>query len=103
MKNRKVLEALTKNGDNHSIPRDVDHFVYFQNRDARSSFVEKAAALGYKCELIEADRADWMFGVQLVREQAVEQSSIDKSVMELVDLAERFGGDYDGWGCTCQP
>ena len=39
------------------------------------------------------------FGAQVYRTDAVELDHIHEVVMELVELAQAQGGDYDGWEC----
>jgi hypothetical protein len=65
IQNRRVLEQLEERGDDHSLPRIVDHLLYFRSASART---------------------------------AVTLDHINDVVSELIDLATRFDGDYDGWG-----
>jgi regulator of RNase E activity RraB len=37
------------------------------------------------------------FGIVVARTQSIEQHSIDRTVIELLNLSRRFDGDYDGW------
>jgi regulator of RNase E activity RraB len=37
------------------------------------------------------------FGIVVARTQSIDQESIDRTVIELLNLTKRFDGDYDGW------
>src|SRR5450631_630311 len=42
-------------------------------------------------------RGELPFGIVVARTQSIEQHSIDRTVIELLNLSRRFDGDYDGW------
>jgi regulator of RNase E activity RraB len=49
--------------------------------------------------LQNAQSAERPFFLNLIRSDPVTSDHINAIVADLVELAERFGGDYDGWGC----
>jgi uncharacterized protein (TIGR01619 family) len=103
--NRRVLIQLEKHGDDHAIPRDVDHAIYFRTAQDRAGFVNAAVGSGFRVEHQNHDagsRIDRPFFLNLIRRDAVTLSHINDVVMELVHLALRFDGDYDGWGCEVE-
>jgi regulator of RNase E activity RraB len=96
---RRVVERLEAEGDQAATPRPVDHFIDFPDRASRDAFAAAAKARGFAAEASDPnDDEDPQFSVQLVREDPVELSHIHELVMELTELAEEHGGDYDGWG-----
>ena len=105
IQNRRVLASLEEHGDAHSIPRPVDHAFYFRRDEDREAFVAAAIGTGFSVqnESEEAERTDERpFFLNLVRTDPVAIDHINQVVLELVELAERFDGDYDGWGCEVQ-
>jgi len=50
MKNRRVLEALAEQGDSHTIPRKVDHWLYFGDEASRAACRETLAAIDFAVE-----------------------------------------------------
>jgi len=48
MQNRRVVMQLEENGDNLDIPREIDHWIYFDNEQSRAQYVEKVIRKGYK-------------------------------------------------------
>jgi uncharacterized protein (TIGR01619 family) len=101
MENRNVLDVLEKHGDRHEIVREVNHLIYFSDTDSRELFARSVVALGYSSKSLDV-REDGSYPVELTRFQPVTQNAIDHAVVELFDLALKFEGNYDGWGCEAQ-
>jgi regulator of RNase E activity RraB len=71
--------------------------VYFRSQAARALFREETGRAGFTIEsesLVDGERP---FGISVIRTQSVEQDQIDATVIELLRIAERFEGEYDGW------
>jgi len=95
--NMDVLDALEKEGDFHSVPREVRHWVFFNSESSRSSFRSAALEEGFIIlSEYECDPAP-RFGIELTRTQSVEQAAIDATAIQLLHLSQSFGGEYDGW------
>ena len=97
IKNIDVLEALKKAGDVSSVAREVQHWFYFASEESRARFRSAAIAAGFSVSSESESEGKSPFGIVLARTQSVEQASIDQTVIELLHLAQRFDGDYDGW------
>jgi uncharacterized protein (TIGR01619 family) len=98
-KNRDLLDVLVKQGDVLSAAREVQHWVYSPSEESRSLFRHEAGNAGFKIgdERESPVQGDCPFGLTVLRTQPVEQNLIDETVIELLRLAKRFGGEYDGW------
>ena len=96
MQNRKVLMQLEKNGDKMEVPREIDHFIYFKEAEAKGFKVllsdEKTV------EERKAENYTHPYTVQATREDS--PLDIDDIVWDLLELASPFEGNYDGWGCV---
>jgi len=102
MLNRRVVDGLRKEGDDLSKPRPVDHFLYFPDARSRQAFLSQAREMGFQLlgKLPEAKPRDLPFGLSIVREDFVHPPHcIDDFVAKLMNLAEQYEGEYDGWGC----
>ena len=102
MKNRDVLDLLERQGDDHSIVREVSHRIYFPTDSARNEFLIDATVLGYRVLNCLDCTGTLPFGVDIVRNQAVTSEAIDQAVIELFRLANRHNAEYDGWGTTAE-
>ena len=96
MQDRKVVEALARNGDAGQRPREVDHWVGFEGETSRAAFVASAKKLGFSARDLPEPKGG-LYLAQVVREDPVLLEHIHQVVMELIDLAEQNSGTYDGW------
>lgn len=101
--NADVLMQLTKQGDRLKVARDVNHYAYFPNAKSRDGYAKEAKGLGYTVE--STGKVDGLLPYEIVisKEEKVDQVSIDKITFVLLDLALKYGGDYDGWECLLVP
>jgi uncharacterized protein (TIGR01619 family) len=97
IKNRDLLDVLNKHGDNHSVPRDVQHWIYFPSTKSRDLFKEQALKAGFQIVSVSDAKGARPFGISISRKQSVEQSVIDATALELLHMALRLEGEYDGW------
>lgn len=95
--NMDLLDVLKERGDVPTVPREVQHWVYFGSEQARALFRNAAIAVGFKVISEPSSAGELPFGIVLARTQSVEQNSIDATVIELLHLSRRFDGEYDGW------
>ena len=97
MQNRKVVMQLEENGDNLDAPREIDHWIYFDNEQSRAEYVEKVIRKGYKVvseDFIE-EGDSYHFQLHIVRQDCPHE--IDEIVWELKELADNYDAYYDGW------
>ena len=92
--NRRVLESLNAHGDNAVVPHKLDHRVYLRKDSQTQPFIDQILALGFQLEGLEDNGDD--VTVDFFRTDLLQ--NIDELTNELEDLAETFGGTYDGWG-----
>jgi hypothetical protein len=99
--NRKVCDALVSNGDHLDVVREVDHWIYFLSAEKRAAFLENSRPLGFQLRAMHdpASTSD-KYGVQLFRSDSPER--IDEAVLQLYDMAQALGGEYDGWETQVQ-
>ena len=95
--NMDLLDVLLKRGDVLTAAREVQHWIYFPSESARILFRDAAAAMGYRIVSEPNSKGELPFGIVVGRAQSIEQASIDRTVIELLHLSERFDGEYNGW------
>ena len=98
IENRRVCDALEKEGDTLSQEREIDHWAYFPTSKARAAFIAGALNLGFQVRTTsdpEKGRDDYSARVYRVDLPSLE--SIDNVTMPLFKLAKETGGEYDGW------
>lgn len=94
----RLVDRLIELGDRTGVPRLVDHGLYFPSAELRLAFQEAAqeAGFGGAAELGPA-KEDGSYFLEVSREDTVELEHIHGVVMELIELAEPYRGEYDGW------
>lgn len=100
MMNRRVLEALEKQGDVHELPRKVDHWLEFPSAEARAAARGTLEAIEFAIEgeyESEEPGAALPHSLVVSRVDSVEMHSINGVTLELARLAAEHGGNYDGW------
>lgn len=101
VKNRDLLEVLAKEGDIATVAREVQHWIYFPSAESRQLFRHEVGNMGFAVgQEYESDseaQGKLRFCLTVLRTQPIQQELMDQTVLELLCLAVRFGGDYDGW------
>jgi len=98
IQNRRVCESLQRQGDPLTQAREIDHWAYFPNRDARARFVKAATALGHMLrQEHDPQDDDDQFGAQVYRTDIPSLDGIDAVTWPLFNAAKEAGGEYDGW------
>lgn len=98
IKNRRTLDVLADQGDQHTKTRPISHWAYFPTAEARDAFCASATTKGFTLvdnSIYVDDLSSDPFGAHLEKVSAV--SDIDDVTIELLRLANSHGGDYDGW------
>ena len=97
----RVVRQLQEAGDELDKPRPVDHTIHFNDAASADAFIEDAKQIGFTVSQRHHDenRDELAHMVELQREDPVAVDHIHAVVMDLVELAEKHEGDYDGWGC----
>nr|BAO65802.1 hypothetical protein [uncultured bacterium] len=95
MLNRQIVNKLSELGDSLDQSRTVNHWIYFSSFESRHLFIEKIQVDGFLIE--EQETQDNRFKLRISRNDCVEFHSISDVTDYLVNVAQQFHGDYDGW------
>ena len=100
--NRWLIEDIKGNGDS-MVPRVLEHCLLFKTEEHGEAFLAKVMEDGF-IKLSSENQNDnedidkeYPYLLVIGREDDFE--NIDEIVWYLMDLAEEFDGEYDGWGC----
>lgn len=98
MSNREVCDALERNGDALTQPREIEHWAYFPDERAREAFAGKASALGFEVrERYAPEGEENPYGIRLSRTDTPSHRDIHDVTVPLLRAARDCGGRYDGW------
>src|SRR5437868_1512533 len=97
-KHREVLNALRTHGDTLTHPREIVHWAYFPTIDLRAHFVEQGLEAGFKLDgTSEPNDESPEFRARLAHIDIPNEDVIERITNWLSSLAQRCGGEYDGW------
>ena len=98
MKNRDTCDVFESKGDKLDSEREIDHWIYFEDEQAKHSFLTAAKDKGFEVRHSgKPDGAQGTYWAQIYRVDVLSRDNIDSVCLELFDLAKKVGGDYDGW------
>lgn len=98
IQDRRTCDALEKEGDDLTTVRKIDHWIYLPNHKAAAEFLAAARSLGYQ-EESAPERSSGVLpcAVCISKHTSAQVADVNETTLELLELANRFGGDYDGW------
>lgn len=101
--NGHILQSLQNAGDHPEVVREVQHWVYFPNAEARGSFEQRVQQLGYQTtERQDQSVGPNPFSLCVSKPTSLEDMTINDVVLELFDLAQEYDADYTGWETSVQ-
>jgi len=101
--NGQVLRQMVEQGDDLSVPREVDFAVIFPTEDAALKFALRLLKSGQKVSFSEYEGNEalpWQVLAHPFMEPTHENISGYEGL--LAEEAESLGGRNDGWGCEAQ-
>lgn len=101
--NGDVLRQMAEQGDDLSVPREIDFSVIFPTEDAALKFAILLLRNGQKVSFSEYDEnEDLPWEVQAHPFMVPTHDNISGYESLLAAEAEPLGGQNDGWGCEVQ-
>lgn len=97
IRDMEVVRALLEHGDQLDRERPVDYVAYFGDPHAAGRAAEELRADGFTARVEPVPPG---YRLAAVRDDAVEPPRLHKVTWLVREVVERYGGVYDGWGCT---
>lgn len=98
--NKLVIKSLIENGTNLEKLHALEHHFNAKSNDALIGLMEKGKSLGYRAENIGDsiyEGKHYWYG-DLVKDTRVDLDIINAENVIMLELAEEFMAEYDGWG-----
>ena len=96
IQNHKVCDNLVEQGDNLHLERLIEHKIYFQDEAKKEALVEALEGREFKIKE-EISNEEGIKGVHFYHIHKAFYHDIDALTLELIDLAEDYSAQYDGW------
>jgi len=103
MQNRRFLESLAEQGDEHEVPRKVEHWLHFADEETRTACRDTLTAIEFTVEdesRLDEEGEDLPFQLVVSRVDSVDSHTINGITLELARVARESGGLYQGWECA---
>lgn len=95
---RRVTDALERQGDQLTTPRPIEHYSYFATDSDRTEFIKSIKQNGFDViRKSEPTGDDSRHGVIYKKTQPAILNEIYETTGFLEEQSEHFNGDYDGW------
>jgi hypothetical protein len=98
IRDMQVVRALLEHGDQLDRERPVDYVAYFRDPVSAGEAADELRIDGFAVRVEPTARRG--FRLAAVRDDAVEPPRVHKVTWLVREVVERYGGAYDGWGCS---
>jgi uncharacterized protein (TIGR01619 family) len=97
--NHRIVEALAENGDNPELPHHIDHWLNFEKKKDLNDFIKalEGGEIVVEKTTIDKTQKTHPITLQVSEENKTDLETIDNSVLQLFELAEKHNGIYGGW------
>lgn len=98
---RLIIEELLDDGSDPDALYTIEHHLSCDSFDALEKAAVEAFKLGYEVtepEELEVEEGETVICCDILSEGALKAELIDAQVEQLMDLADKFEVEYDGWG-----
>ena len=98
--NGNVLRRMEAKGDDLTQPRNIDFAVVFADESSAEQFAEHFRRLGHEVSVENAGTdQNLRWDVIVIQHMVPSHEGITKFEGLLQSIADRWGGQNDGWGC----
>ena len=101
--NQRVLRQLDEQNDDHSVAREIDHYIVIPTEEMKSIIEERLKEMNYEIKESQFREDTESYHLSFSRVDSVESEMIDSITWELVELTQEHNASYDGWGCVIVP
>lgn len=98
---RLIIEELLEDGSDPEALYTIEHHLSADDFETLEKVAVEAFKMGYEVtepEELELEEGEVVICCDLLSESALNADLIDAQVVQLMDLAEKFAVEYDGWG-----
>lgn len=98
---RLIIDELLEDGSDPDALYTIEHHLSADDFETLEKAAVEAFKLGYEVtdpEELEVEEGDVVICCDVLSESALNAKQIDAQVEQLMNLAEKFNVEYDGWG-----
>jgi regulator of RNase E activity RraB len=100
IQSRQIIAQLIEAGDDISVEREVEHYLFFQLPTQADRAVTALEASGYGLKEAVEQEGEYPYGRVMVKLQDVTESTMETATAEMLEAALSEHGLYEGWSTT---
>ena len=97
IESRYIIGELEDEGDDITLPREVEHYLFFQTPAPAKRIAEKLETEGFAVKEFVEGEGEYAHGVVLVKRHDVTEMTLMQVSTELINAVEAEHGIYEGW------
>lgn len=98
IQNRHTIDALLGAGDDLSLAREVEHYLFFQTKSSMERAIANLQPHGFVLkETVTDDESDYSYGAVLIKQEAITPEQVEDTTSILFDISIQEYGHYEGW------
>lgn len=95
---RLIIEELLEDGSDPDALYTIEHHLSADDFETLEKVAVEAFKMGYEVTELEVEEGEVVICCDILSESALNADLIDAQVEQLMNLAEKFNVEYDGWG-----
>lgn len=101
IQNRHTIDALIDAGDDLSVPREIEHYIFFQTKSALERTVDSLAKEGFTLkDYLNDEENEYTYGAILVKNEDLLPDTVKESTTVCFETSLQNHGLYEGWSTT---
>ena len=93
---KKIVLQMMGEGDDLSLPREVEHYVSFDTASQKERFLQSIEEIGFKYK-DDVDNKELAHAVAITKNHALDQDSLRDNIDTLLELIKKDHGRYELW------
>ena len=93
---KKIVLQMMAEGDDLSVPREVEHYVSFDTQSQKERFLRSIEEIGFHYK-DDVDNKELAHAVAITKEHALDQDSLKQNISDLLELVKKDHGRYELW------
>ena len=93
---KKIILQMIAEGDDLTVPREVEHYVSFDTKSQKERFVKEVETIGFTYKG-DVDAKELEHAVAITKVHALDQDTLTRVIGELLEYIKKDHGYYELW------
>jgi hypothetical protein len=96
---KKIVLQMIGEGDNLTMPREVEHYVSFDTASQKERFIKSVKEIGFRYK-DDIDSKELAHAIAIEKKHSLDQDTLRKVISELLEYVKKDHGRYELWSST---